>query len=113
MNESDINTLKEIANFCDTIERRIQEFSINEESFVSNDAYQDMLLMPLMQIGELANTLSDEAKNSISQIPWYDIIAFRNIIAHDYGIVDPLWAWNTISLDVPELKSVIMNLGQW
>ena len=107
MNESDINTLKEIVSFCNAIEHRILEFSINEESFVSNDAFQDMLLMPLMQIGELANTLSDEARNSISQIPWHDIIAFRNIIAHDYGVVDPLWAWNTIAIDVPELKSAI------
>ena len=45
MNESDIDTLKEIANFCDTIEGRIQEFSINEETFVSNDALQDMHLV--------------------------------------------------------------------
>lgn len=36
-------------------------------------------------------------------MPWHAIRGFRNIIAHDYGVVDPLWAWNTIQVDIPAL----------
>lgn len=64
-----------------------------------------MLLMPLFQIGEFAGALSDEYVVSARSVPWHPIRGFRDIIAHGYGIVDPLWAWNTIEADIPSLRA--------
>lgn len=25
----------------------------------------------------------------------------------DYGVVDPLWAWNTIQFDIPKLQEIL------
>ena len=110
MNESDELILKEIVSHVDAIDERIAKHKIDEDSFVSNSDLQDMLLMPVFQIGELAHSLSNELREDNPDIPWNEIISFRNIIAHDYGIVDSMWAWNTIEIDIPELKSKINQL---
>lgn len=107
MNASDRQILSCLLEYCERIESRIAEFGIDEERFVGNSAYFDMLLMPLFQIGELAGALSDEYVVSACSVPWHAIRGFRNIIAHDYGIVDPLWAWNTIEADIPSLRAFL------
>ena len=104
MNDRDAELLAQMLDYCAKIDERIAEFGIDQDAFVANSAYADMLLMPVFQIGELAHGLSDEFCESNRQIPWHAIKAFRNIIAHDYGIVDPLWAWNTIQIDIPTLE---------
>ena len=110
MNERDSALLFEMLGYCEAIPARIGEFSIDEDSFVGNAALADMLLMPVFQIGELAHGLSDEFCTSHDGIPWHAIKAFRNIIAHDYGVVDPLWAWNTIQIDIPVLESFLREM---
>ena len=61
----------------------------------------------------MAHGLSDEFCEANKQIPWHAIKAFRNIIAHDYGVVDPLWSWNTIQVDIPILAGSLRSmLGQ-
>ena len=110
MNECESVILKEIIAHCDSIEERIEKYSIDENSFIDNGEFQDMLLMPIFQIGELANSLPKDFRDKQRNIPWREIIGLRNIIAHDYGIVDPAWAWNTITIDIPNLKEMIGNL---
>lgn len=104
MNESDRLILQDMLDYCRKISQRIDEFGIDENSFVANSAHFDMLLMPVFQIGELVNALSDGFVESDKGIPWHAIRGFRNIIGHDYGVVDPLWAWNTIRMDIPKLE---------
>ena len=110
MNADDNLILNKIIKLCEAINFRIEKYSINEASFVSNDEFQDMLLMPVFQIGELANSVSDNFKAEHNEIPWREIVTFRNIIAHDYGVVDPMWAWNTITIDITTLKHQIKNI---
>ncbi len=40
--------------------------------------------MNVFQIGEASNRLSDECKENMSLIPWYEIYGTRNVIAHGY-----------------------------
>lgn len=110
MNARDNELLSQMLDYCLKIERRVHEFSIDEEAFVDNSAFADMLLMPVFQIGELAHGLSDEFCDEHDVIPWQAIRAFRNIIAHDYGVVEPLWAWNTIRVDIPVLEEFLQSV---
>lgn len=107
MNETDRSILRELLSHCKEIEKRIERFEVDEEKFVEDTALFDMLLMPLFQIGELSGALSEEYRESNRVIPWHAIRGFRNIIGHDYGIVDPLWAWNTIKCDIPNLQAFL------
>lgn len=59
----------------------------------------------LMQIGELSKiSLSDEAKETVSNIPWNQLYGMRNRIVHGYDGVKMTIVWNTIKEDLPKLK---------
>lgn len=107
MNEADKLVLEQLLKYCHAIEQRIADYGIDENKFTEDSALFDMLLMPVFQIGEAAGALSTEYTKSHRDIPWSAIRGFRNIIAHDYGVVDPLWAWNTIQCDIPSLQTFL------
>lgn len=106
MNDRDKALLQEILQYCEKIELRKARFSIEKDIFVSDEAMTDLLLMPVFQIGELSGSLSEEFVTA-SDIPWHAIRGFRNVIAHDYAVVDPFWAWDTIESDIPRLKAMV------
>ena len=74
------------------------------EVFAENVTYQNACCMCILQIGELAGKLSDEARAQLSDIPWREIRGLRNICAHNYGNIDVAMIWNTLLYDVPELE---------
>lgn len=61
--------------------------------------------MTLINIGELARLLSDKLKNSEKDIPFNEIIATRNIAAHGYFALNFEYVWDTIKVDIPDLKT--------
>lgn len=44
-----------------------------KEKFMQSSTYRNAVTMPILQIGELANRLSDEFKRSYPEIPWNEI----------------------------------------
>ena len=48
--------------------------------------------------------LADEFRAQHSAVPWRQIKAMRNIVAHSYGTVDPETTWEIITDDIPILK---------
>ncbi len=98
-----------MVRYCDKIAERVSLYRISEQDFLSNDAYADMLLMPVFQIGELVGKLSDACKEQLSEVPWYQIRGFRNVIVHDYGAVQLSWAWRTVAVDIPALRESLAN----
>ena len=72
--------------------------------FQSDTMRVDACVFNMMQIGELAKTsLSDDAKQSISGIPWKQLYGMRNRIVHGYSGVDMSIVWDTIRDDLPLL----------
>ena len=63
----------------------------------------DYLSKPF-QIGELVGKLTDEFREQHPAVPWRQIKAMRNIVAHSYGTVDPEITWEIITDDIPALK---------
>lgn len=69
--------------------------------------------MCIIQIGELANRLSDKTKESSPNIPWRAIKGMRNLHAHDYENVDMEIVWNTLLEDIPMLRESLKKLLQY
>ncbi|MGD9335165.1 MAG: DUF86 domain-containing protein [Desulfobacterales bacterium] len=65
---------------------------------------QDAVCRRLEIIGEAAK-LESEFKEQFLNIPWYKIVAMRNILIHEYFAVDLDQVWNTIQKDLPDLKN--------
>ena len=62
--------------------------------------YRNSVVMPILQIGELAKKLSDEYLLENRTIPWRAIMGMRDIFAHHYGSVDYQELWQTSHEDV-------------
>ena len=60
--------------------------------------------LPLSAFCELVGKLTDEFRAQHPAVPWRQIKAMRNIVAHSYGTVDPETTWEIITDDIPTLK---------
>jgi len=58
-------------------------------------------------IGEAANMLTNEFRESHTELPWRAIVGMRNVIVHDYVNIHKDLLWSTIQEDVPSLKNQI------
>ena len=86
--------------------RQIEETGgcMRDADRVKDHVYKNALSMCVLQIGELVSVLSDEFKLAHMEIPWRDVKAMRNIMAHSYGTVDDELLMNTVKEDIPALK---------
>lgn len=73
------------------------------EEYSENPWDQAAAVRNLEIIGEAANHVDSEFRKKHSQIPWRDIIDFRNVAIHDYIDLDDNMVWNVITKDVPAL----------
>jgi len=83
---------------------------ISREQFQSSELLQDALVRPLEVIGEAAQRISDEYKESHGEIPWFKMTGMRNRLIHEYFRVDYGAVWDTVQKDVPELIDLILPL---
>lgn len=102
MNIRDKSILEHILDYCNKLIYYTD--GISSERFVEDDIRIDACAMGILQIGELVRNLTDEFKDTHKEIPWKQIRAMRNIVAHHYGEVDAETVWDTIKEDIPSLK---------
>jgi uncharacterized protein with HEPN domain len=61
-------------------------------------------------IGEAASKISDDIRLHDSGIEWRRIIAFRNLLIHEYFKVDEDLIWVTVQDKIPELRLQLYTL---
>jgi uncharacterized protein with HEPN domain len=61
-------------------------------------------------IGEAANHVPDEIRESHPEIAWNQMRNMRNIIVHVYHGVDPAIVWDTLKNDLPDLLRQLERL---
>lgn len=90
--------------YCEQINEASSQFNSSKKHFEENSVYRNAVAMCVMQIGELVKHLSDEYKaHTAEEIPWHQIQGLRNVVAHEYGIIDIESLWETITDDIPQL----------
>ena len=82
---NDKERLLDIKEAIQTIEKYSKKGS---KAFRSDELVQRWIVSHLQIIGEAARHLSDEFKETHSEIQWEQIIGMRNIIVHDYFEID-------------------------
>lgn len=68
------------------------------------------VLQKLMVIGEAAARLSKEFIQRFPEVPWLDIIGFRNIAVHEYFAIRWDIVWVAATEEVPVLKEQIEKI---
>lgn len=110
MKNEDIQIIKKMIKYCKDIGILMTRFNTDFERYKTDISFQYSCNMCIIQIGELANRLSDEIKESNKNIPWRAIRGMRNLHAHDYENVDMEIVWNTLLEDIPVLKKSLEEL---
>ena len=83
---------------------------VTEEEFLYNEMLRYAVAQRLTIVGEASSRVTAEQKLRTPHIPWADIVAFRNIIVHEYfGIYWPL-VWQTAVDHAPALRAQVAAL---
>lgn len=73
------------------------------EQFDLSNWDQAAVIRNLEIIGEAANNIPIDFRKEHSNIPWQDIIDFRNVAIHQYMEVDNKIVWDILQNDIPSL----------
>ena len=95
-----------ILSSCDLLKKYTPE---SLEAFENDNMRQDAILYRLRIIAESANRLSTEAKQ-LSRLNWKAIRGFRNVLTHEYHLIDLDRVWEIIFNDIPVLELEIKRL---
>ncbi len=115
MTRGDWQRLLHMRTYCEDIAGFIERFGANFKSFSTDRAYFNAVSMCILQIGELANGLSDEFREETKdEMPWGMIRGMRNWLAHSYAETDEKILWETACSDIPKvLKFCAQKCGEY
>lgn len=85
---------------------KISEYitGLDKVAFLQRSVVQSAVIMQLQVLGETAKKL-DQATLAQIDAPWKMIIGLRNIIAHNYFMLDLETIWNIVAQNVPDLET--------
>ena len=91
-----------IAEALADLRRRMADADL--ATFLSDRDEQALTAFRLSIIGEHTNKLSGAVRARHRELPWADMVAFRNIVSHEYHRVDPALVWEAaLALDDIEI----------
>lgn len=106
------DVLLRIISYCNEILATIQRFGEDYTVFAQDSVYKNAVALCVLQIGELTMHLTNDFKQAYTGIPWTQIKALRNVVAHNYGKIDEESLWETITGDIPKLKDYCSSIIQ-
>jgi uncharacterized protein with HEPN domain len=86
---------------------------VSEEQFNANQMLQDAVVRNIEVIGEAANNLLEvgpEFAEKYPSIPFAEIYGMRNRVAHGYFAVHVDMIWDSVQVDIPELRRQIVKV---
>lgn len=90
----------------------IQKYISNKsyEDFISDDELVDAIMFRFIQLIENIKKISADFKEEHKNIPWGDILGFRNGIVHEYGETDYVVVYETATQNLDELKILFEDI---
>ena len=81
-----------------------------KDEIENNDLLVDSIMFRIIQIAENNSRRSEEFKKKYSEIPWVAIKGMRNKIVHDYGVVNMVIVYDTVTRWIPEMYEKLMRI---
>jgi uncharacterized protein with HEPN domain len=90
---------------------QIEKYAVlGQAEFQQNELIQVWIVHHLQIIGEASNSLSQKLITKYPRVPWAEIVAFRNILVHEYFRVDLKAVWKIIERDLSDLKNQVEDI---
>ncbi len=99
--------LRHIVEAVEKIQSYVDGMSL--EDFLADTRTSDAVLRNLGIVGEAARLVPEEVTTRHHQVPWADMRALRNIVAHDYDRVDLRIIWEAVHQDLPPLAPLLQE----
>ncbi|MEA5017612.1 MAG: HepT-like ribonuclease domain-containing protein [Erysipelotrichaceae bacterium] len=103
-------TLKLILYYCELIIDIHKSHDSDQVAFTNDCEYQYAISMGLIQIGELANKLTNDFKDYFSNLPWSHMRSFRNRLAHQYGSIDIDLTYWISTVDITRIHGQLLKI---
>ena len=103
----DRERLQDILDAIGQIEKYVDRGPSN---FQENELIQVWIVHHLQIIGEACSATSEQFQQQHPEIEWANIIAFRNIIVHEYFRVNLEIVWQIANRELAELKVQIETI---
>lgn len=100
--------LNDILDASDDIARFISD--VEAEGFRESDLLRSAVVHKLSVIGEAAARLSDELKSRNPQVPWGQIVGFRNILIRAYFGIDWDVVWQAAQDKCPVFRNQVAQI---
>ena len=75
------------------------------EKFAAEETIVKAVLYDFIVMGEAARNIPTEVQSCYPQIPWLPMGDMRNVMTHEYFLVDLEIVWDSIQNDLPLLAS--------
>lgn len=83
---------------------------VTREAYLRDRMRQLALERVLELAGEAARRVSDAFRNADPQVDWRSLIGQRNVLAHEYGVIDQERLYRTGKEGVPGLIKVLEKI---
>jgi uncharacterized protein with HEPN domain len=103
----DEERLQDILDAIAAIERYANQ---GRQAFEEQELIQVWIVHHLQIIGEAANSLSADLTNQYPEVPWAQVIAFRNIVVHEYFRVSLNLVWAIVENNLTPLKMMVERI---
>lgn len=100
--------VEDILQNIDKINKYINNLSYDE--FLDDDKTKDAVIKNLIEIGEAANHIPENVLEQYNEVPWQQMIGFRNRLIHGYFVIDYEIVWTIIKEELPILFENLENI---
>jgi len=101
--------LKDILFEIERAERFLKGISSAEELSKDEKTFYAMVKVQ-ENIGKAVKHIPDNLRVMYSAIPWKEIVAFRNILVHEYFGISPAIVFNVVEKELPALKEAVLKI---
>jgi uncharacterized protein with HEPN domain len=92
---------------------QIERYALRgKDAFQTDELVQIWMVHHLQVIGEAAAAISEDLQARHPEVPWALIIAFRNVLVHEYFRIDLETVWRILEQDLPGLKLSVASILQ-
>lgn len=89
----------------------IEKYALKgRDAFLQEELIQVWMRYHFQVMGEAARNISGHVKNKYPEIPWSEMIGFRNMLIHHYFGIVPEVVWDIITQDLPPLKEQVETI---
>ena len=82
---------------------------VDFDGFQKSEMLRSAVVQKLAVIGEAAARVSEDLRSRHPEVPWPQIIAFRNILVHAYFGIDWDIVWRAATIRCPVLRDQVAS----